>query len=50
MLRGLLIGLAISAVFFVIFLIVFSKKLREMREQEGSVYQRLFKRNKQKEV
>lgn len=46
MLQGLLLGLGICTVFFIIFLIVFRKKLREMRGKEGSIYQRLFKRKR----
>ncbi len=42
----MMIGIAIPLAIFIVFLIVFRKKLREMREKEGSFYQRLFKRKK----
>jgi hypothetical protein len=46
MLYSVLMGVSIPLVILVIFLIVFRKKLRETREREGSIYQRVFKRNK----
>lgn len=49
MIEGLLIGLGICAVFFVLFLVVFNKRLKEMREREDSPYQKLrklFKKDK----
>lgn len=46
MLKGMLIGLGICAVVFILFLVVFNERLREMREKENSPYQKLFKRKK----
>jgi|GEM_PF-3608507 len=46
MLDGLLIGLGICGAVFMVILIVFNKRLKEMRERENSPYQKLFKRKK----
>lgn len=45
---GFLIGVSIPLVIVVIVLIVFRKQLRANREKEGSIYQKVFKRNKKK--
>lgn len=49
MIEGMLIGLGICAVGFALLLVVFNKRLKEMREKEGSPYQKLkkiFKKDK----
>ncbi len=44
MLAGMLTAFGVVAVILVLFLVVFSKQLRAMREKEGSVYKKLFKK------
>lgn len=44
MFKGLLIGLGFCVLLYIVFLIVFNKKLREMREKDNSIYKRLFKK------
>lgn len=46
MLEGILIGLGICVVIFILFLFIFNKRLKEMRERENSFYQKLFGRKK----
>lgn len=46
MLKGMLIGLGICLVVFILFLIIFNKRLKEMREKENSPYQKIFKNKK----
>lgn len=48
MIKGFLLSFSICVVILVLFLIIFRKKLRETRERENSIYQRLFKRKNKK--
>ena len=42
-------ALAIIVILFIGFMVIFRKQLRAMREQEGSIYKRLFGKNKDTE-
>lgn len=46
MIKGMLTAFGIVAVIFIVCMFMFKDKLRDMRERENSIYQKLFKKGK----